>query len=274
MRVLGRPVPGEGPGRPAGPPVCTRVPGHWDSDLCASSLGGEPRGVAPALFSDTRVSTFPLDQLLWHGLCPQGRAGALPAAPGGGRRCSLHAAGGSWLGEESRAAWLGWQRQGVGRGEAPTCPEGHRSAPRQAGALAVPRPAQAGCAGDSKDQHLVTVLAAPWQPARERQHAGTPRRRTGSEVSPVYGIPHSRPQPHTLRPAPPATSARLQGGSCPFGTGRVTRRSPPLTLPSLDCCLCAKREEHTETGRPGPGRPRGRGLSQAAACGQRSTKQQ
>lgn len=208
--------------------------------------------MAPALFSDTRVSTFPLDQLLWHGLCPQGRAGALPAAPGGGRRCSLHAAGGSWLGEESRAAWLGWQRQGVGRGEAPTCPEGHRSAPRQAGALAVPRPAQAGCAGDSKDQHLVTVLAAPWQPARERQHAGTPRRRTGSEVSPVYGIPHSRPQPHTLCPAPPATSARLQGGSCPFGTGRVTRRSPPLTLPSLDCCLCAKREEHTETGRPGP----------------------
>lgn len=152
-------------GRPAGPVACTRVPRHQGSDLSASSLGGKPQGVAHELLSDSRESTLPPDQLDWEGPC------LLPQEEGGGAASTQQGALALARGACRRAGVA--RGRGQGRGEAPAGP-------------CEPLLCPGGMCRDSRDQHLVTVPAAPWQPARSRQRAA-PRLRRGSAVSPVYG---------------------------------------------------------------------------------------
>lgn len=148
----------------------------------------------------------------------------------------------------------GWgdERQRAGPGRGPHAPLRCIPLPgRQAGAAAVPHPAQVGCAGDSRDQHLVTVLTAPWQLARDRQHAGSPQTQDGLRGEPSSWLPHSRLKPH-MPVLCPACHLNLPAGRELPVRDCVTPQSPPLTLPSLDCCLTPRRASARSRDAPGP----------------------
>lgn len=136
--------------------------------------------------------------------------------------------------------------------------------------LRGPDTALAEYSGEQQHQHLVTIPTGRWQLARNRSVLAPPRHRMGWELSPVYDMPYSRLKPRVLVLCPTCHLNLLAGRELPVRES-VTTITRSLTLPSRDCCLCAKREKHTETGRLGrlwvtcADKP----LSKAAACGER-----
>lgn len=80
-----------------------------------------------------------------------------------------------------------------------------------------PYPTRQNILGNSRHQHLVTVLTACWQLAHIGHCTGTPRTQDGLGGEPVYDMPYSCLKPQTLCFALPVTLTCLQEGNCLSG---------------------------------------------------------